>query len=643
MDSKSPRGTGRKSRQGMFLPLEPRILLDAAGAILAADLVQEAVEKSTADQEAVEPTDVQNDAADVHDASDAAAAAADMVTDGHHEIAFVDTSVPDAETLIAGLPASVEIYRIDSGSSGLTQMNEILAGRKEVEAIHILSHGSSGALTVGTDVVTTDTLEFYRTQLSTLGSSLTADGDILLYGCDIGRDGAFVERFSEMTGADVAASDDATGASELGGDWALEAMVGTAEASVVAVLDYQGVLSGLEYADLSTWGEYGADLDWVVQEGSRTVVQSVNGGIGYFLNGENAVDIAIQGEIKVGTPYDNDVVGFILGYSDNQNYVYFGWDQGGTRSWSEGLTDDKELGIIINGEKHVLATSSGQWSDYENYLFKILYMSDGIKVEVNGSSVFNVDVSDYAYLSEFSAGWYGFYNYSQGGVTYGNIKTAPGSTTEEVPTVGNDTYGVTQNTTLDVDKYNGILSNDYDGNLDEFSIKLDGTTLTTDDSSKILTTSHGSVTLFGDGHFSYSPTDGYTGTDSFTYTLVDNDGESSAATVTFSVSELNVAPTDISASSVVFSHLLQSDGVVATLSTTDANSNEAFDYIIVSQTTTGMFKIVDGVLKVSNPSGIVSGEVYDVAIKSTDLRGLSITETLRFTPVNDAPEISFLL
>ena len=55
------------------------------------------------------------------------------------------------------------------------------------------------------------------------------DADLLFYGCDLagnesGED--LVEFVSAVTGADVAASNDLTGAQELGGDWELEVNVG---------------------------------------------------------------------------------------------------------------------------------------------------------------------------------------------------------------------------------------------------------------------------------------------------------------------------------------------------------------------------------------------------------------------------------
>ena len=65
--------------------------------------------------------------------------------------------------------------------------------------------------------------------------SLTPEADLLFYGCDLaaGDDGrALLDNLSNLTGADVAASDDLTGSALLGGDWVLEYSNGEIETRV---------------------------------------------------------------------------------------------------------------------------------------------------------------------------------------------------------------------------------------------------------------------------------------------------------------------------------------------------------------------------------------------------------------------------
>ncbi|MGR8920412.1 MAG: DUF4347 domain-containing protein, partial [Gammaproteobacteria bacterium] len=127
----------------------------------------------------------------------------------------------------------IKIFVLDARADGLEQVSAILEHYEQVGAVHLLSHGSSGNLRLGTTQLNAATLKGAGEQLRRWGEALHADGDILLYGCDVaaGRAGVdFVTRLAAVTGADVAASTDATGAAARGGDWVLEQHVGAIEA-----------------------------------------------------------------------------------------------------------------------------------------------------------------------------------------------------------------------------------------------------------------------------------------------------------------------------------------------------------------------------------------------------------------------------
>ncbi|MCE6983387.1 DUF4347 domain-containing protein, partial [Pseudomonas frederiksbergensis] len=70
--------------------------------------------------------------------------------------------------------------------------------------------------------------------LQGIGSALKADGDLMLYGCRVGKDSAgqaFVDQLAALTGADIAASTDDTGAQALGGNWTLERSSGVLQSA----------------------------------------------------------------------------------------------------------------------------------------------------------------------------------------------------------------------------------------------------------------------------------------------------------------------------------------------------------------------------------------------------------------------------
>ena len=94
------------------------------------------------------------------------------------QIAFVDTRVADYQTLLNGLGADTEVILIDGGN-GLQQMADALAGRSGIDAIHVLSHGNVGAVTLGTLNLDHSAVLKRSGDLASLGRALTADGDLL--------------------------------------------------------------------------------------------------------------------------------------------------------------------------------------------------------------------------------------------------------------------------------------------------------------------------------------------------------------------------------------------------------------------------------------------------------------------------------
>ncbi len=146
---------------------------------------------------------------------------------------FVDSRVQDIDSLRAGLGEDVRVVLLDAEYDGIEQIVRALSGVRNLDAIHIVSHGSSGTLYLGSSVLTAANLADYQTQFSQIGATLSTDGDILLYGCNVGAGTvgqSFIENLSRYTGADVAASTDYTGSTALGGNWVLEASTGVIEA-----------------------------------------------------------------------------------------------------------------------------------------------------------------------------------------------------------------------------------------------------------------------------------------------------------------------------------------------------------------------------------------------------------------------------
>ncbi|MBU3055927.1 DUF4347 domain-containing protein [Pseudomonas indica] len=233
--SQAERPQPAAARSPLALSLEPRMLFDGA---VAATAVEVADSASAASDPASDDTSQQ----DTQDTLATAGGTADT----RREVVFVDGNIQDYQQLLAGLPAGTEVVVLDASRNGLEQMADYLEGREGIDAIHLLSHGESGAFKAGNAWIDAGDLAGQSETLARIGEALSADGDILLYGCKTG-DGAsgaaLVTELARLTQADVAASSDNTGAARLGGDWVLETRAGDIETAAIAASGFDALLA----------------------------------------------------------------------------------------------------------------------------------------------------------------------------------------------------------------------------------------------------------------------------------------------------------------------------------------------------------------------------------------------------------------
>ena len=171
-----------------------------------------------------------------------------------YQIVFVDTSVEGYQTLIdditnnAAAGSKIEVVQLDDSKDGIAQITEILADRDNLDAIHIISHGSDGSIDLGNSQLNFDTLIQNQQDITGWGNAFKENGDILLYGCNVAETQfgqSFVDYLAGITNADIAASTDATGNADLGGDWQLEYQTGAIESQVAVSATEQSEWSGL--------------------------------------------------------------------------------------------------------------------------------------------------------------------------------------------------------------------------------------------------------------------------------------------------------------------------------------------------------------------------------------------------------------
>ena len=144
------------------------------------------------------------------------------------EIAFIDSSLPNYLSLVAGVRSGVTVVVLEGDRDGIAQITKVLSSAKNISAIHLISLGDAGVLNLGATHLTTSSLDVYGASLQSWASALTPNADILLYGSNTGAGTVgteFMQKFSQLTSADIAASTNPTGSASLGGDWNLEKTV----------------------------------------------------------------------------------------------------------------------------------------------------------------------------------------------------------------------------------------------------------------------------------------------------------------------------------------------------------------------------------------------------------------------------------
>jgi VCBS repeat-containing protein len=256
-----------------LIALEQRIAFDGAmtdtfanemsdsEAVAAAAIKLAAIEQSSADMRPAERASPIDPQVEIPPREALSSLAGIASSSAQTEILFIDGAVEDPTTLMSGIRAGVEVVFLDSKRDGVEQIAAALADRNNISAVHIISHGNEGELSLGTSTLNLQTMAGqYASQLTNLRNALTDEADILIYGCDFasGENGRLAAQFlGALTGADITASDDMTGHENLGGDWDLEVIAGGGiEARIAfdrsAISDWAHVLPGLTVPSVST-------------------------------------------------------------------------------------------------------------------------------------------------------------------------------------------------------------------------------------------------------------------------------------------------------------------------------------------------------------------------------------------------------
>ncbi|MGZ5586575.1 MAG: DUF4347 domain-containing protein [Methylobacter sp.] len=191
------------------------------------------------------------------------AIASNPAQDGvRQELVFVDTDVKNYQELLNDIykqsdtERNIQVILLDNNSDGIQQITQALSQYSNLDAVHLISHGSDGSIDIGNSPLNIQSLINNQKAISTWGNSFNENGDILIYGCDVAKTQLgqnFIDYLSSLTSTDVAASNDATGNSSLGGDWTLEFSTGSIETAVAlsatTQANWQGILATATFQD----------------------------------------------------------------------------------------------------------------------------------------------------------------------------------------------------------------------------------------------------------------------------------------------------------------------------------------------------------------------------------------------------------
>ena len=173
------------------------------------------------------------------------------------ELVLIDSNVVAGQQLIDDLAADdnrqLLVFMIDKDADGIEQISDLLGQYANIDAVHIVSHGVDAAVQLGNSWLSAATLGLYAEQIAGWGTALSAEADLLFYGCNLaaGADGQLLlVELARLTEADVAASEDFSGAETAGGDWDLEYQAGLIDTAVVfnamPTPQWSGLLAGVD-------------------------------------------------------------------------------------------------------------------------------------------------------------------------------------------------------------------------------------------------------------------------------------------------------------------------------------------------------------------------------------------------------------
>ena len=343
----------------------------------------------------------------------------------------MDPGVEGYEALVDDIRATdpsgrqIDVVVLDPDRDGISQLSDVLSGFDDLDGVHIISHAEDGAVQLGSGQFDAGTLADRSAEVATWADALTGDADLLFYGCelaetDAGR--ALVDQLSQITGADVAASDDLTGASSLGGDWNLEYRVGELETQVavsqelqanwqgvfatytVSTTDESGTGSLRQAIDDANAGPEGSTIEFTLAPGSIIELDSILPAISVNDLTIDASSGGVPGVVLDGDDLDGN--GFTV-TGDGvtiRGFVIHDFDGHGIRITGDGNT--------VAG--NYIGTNADGTSDVRN-------RDDGVRIDGDNNTIGGTSATDANLISGNSDWGISFHSSATNNLVIGNL------------------------------------------------------------------------------------------------------------------------------------------------------------------------------------------------------------------------------
>ena len=102
------------------------------------------------------------------------------------ELVFVDSSVSDLDQMVNDLHTAymsddnrtLQIVVLESQTDGMGQISSTMRNYRDIDAIHVVSHGSDGQVRLGSTTLSLDNLDDYRSSIGAWQDSMSSEADL---------------------------------------------------------------------------------------------------------------------------------------------------------------------------------------------------------------------------------------------------------------------------------------------------------------------------------------------------------------------------------------------------------------------------------------------------------------------------------